>query len=190
MVKDYSKGKIYKIVCNITNKIYIGSTCEPTLARRLANHVQSFKKWKRDSVKYNNISSFQILEQGDYYIEILEICSCTINEELLARERYYIKSIECVNKYKNLNRTEEDKKEYTKEWYNKNIDKKKEWYNKNIDTIKEYNKEYYEKNKEKNYKITCECGSELSYSELPRHKKSLKHIAYEESLNINQPPLI
>jgi predicted GIY-YIG superfamily endonuclease len=46
MPKDYSRGKIYKIVCNITNKIYIGSTCEPTLARRLAWHVQDFKKWK------------------------------------------------------------------------------------------------------------------------------------------------
>jgi len=179
MVKDYSRAKIYKIVCNITNKIYIGSTCEPTLARRLANHVQSFKKWKRDSVKYNNITSFQILEQGDYYIELLEICSCTINEELLARERYYIKSIECVNKYKNLNRTEEDLKEYTKEWYIKNIDTikeyKKEYNEKNKDKIKEQKKKNYEKT---NYKVACECGSIICHSELSRHKKSLKHQTY------------
>ena len=33
---DYSKGKIYKIVCNVTGLVYVGSTCEPTLARRLA----------------------------------------------------------------------------------------------------------------------------------------------------------
>ena len=40
---DYSKGKIYKIVCNNTGLIYIGSTCEPTLARRLAKHVGNYK---------------------------------------------------------------------------------------------------------------------------------------------------
>ena len=33
---DYNKGKIYKIVDNTNNNIYIGSTCEPTLAHRLA----------------------------------------------------------------------------------------------------------------------------------------------------------
>jgi hypothetical protein len=162
MPKDYSRGKIYKIVCNITNKIYIGSTCEPTLARRLAKHVSNFKDWKNG--KTNKVTSFEIIEGGDYYIELLEICPCTINEELLARERFYIKSIECVNRFKNLNCTKEDSKEYKKKWYNENINKikenNKEYYNKNIDRIKEqkkeYFKEYYNKNidkmKEKNKK--------------------------------------
>jgi hypothetical protein len=125
MPKDYSRGKIYKIVCNITNKIYIGSTCEPTLARRLANHVQDFKKWKNE--KRGFTTSFEIIEGGDYYIELLEICSCTINEELLARERFYIKSNDCVNKYKNLNSTKEDIKEYKKEYRQNNKDKIKEY---------------------------------------------------------------
>ena len=42
-MNKYQNAKIYKIVCNITNKIYIGSTCEPKLSRRLAGHRSQFK---------------------------------------------------------------------------------------------------------------------------------------------------
>ena len=140
MPKDYSRGKIYKIVCNITGKIYIGSTCEPTLARRLANHVQCYKCWKNGIKKY--ITSFEIIEGNDYYIELLELVPCNINEELLARERYFINNIKCVNRNKNLNRTQEDKKEaYTE--YNK------EYSEKNKDKLIEYRQQYTEKNKDK-----------------------------------------
>ena len=34
----YSRGKIYKIVSDCTDKIYIGSTCEKYLSNRLAGH--------------------------------------------------------------------------------------------------------------------------------------------------------
>ncbi len=44
---DYKLGKIYKIVCNITGKVYYGSTCEPTLARRLAKHAGNYKRWSQ-----------------------------------------------------------------------------------------------------------------------------------------------
>ena len=43
---NYQIGKIYKIVCNITDECYIGSTCEPTLAMRLSKHVACYKRWK------------------------------------------------------------------------------------------------------------------------------------------------
>ena len=41
---DYSKGKIYIIVDNTNNTVYIGSTCEPTLAHRLAQHKKDYLK--------------------------------------------------------------------------------------------------------------------------------------------------
>jgi hypothetical protein len=41
---NYKDGKIYSIVCNITDECYIGSTTKPTLARRLAGHVISYKR--------------------------------------------------------------------------------------------------------------------------------------------------
>lgn len=33
---NYSFAKVYKIVDNTNGNIYVGSTCEPTLARKLA----------------------------------------------------------------------------------------------------------------------------------------------------------
>jgi len=152
MVKDYQRGKIYKIVCNITNKIYIGSTCEPTLARRLAKHVSNFNCWKKDNNKQRFITSFLIFENNDYYIELLEVYPCNIKEELLLKERYHIKNNICVNKGNPIS-TIEEKKEMRKIFIEKNKDKMKEYndeytfVNKNI--LQQQHKEYYEKNKDK-----------------------------------------
>jgi hypothetical protein len=59
---DYQLAKIYKIVCNITCDVYIGSTCEPILARRLAGHVSNYKSYLNG--KCNNITSFKIIANG------------------------------------------------------------------------------------------------------------------------------
>ena len=48
---NYQLGKIYKIVDNTNNNIYIGSTCEPTLARRLSNHICVYKKYLEGEIK-------------------------------------------------------------------------------------------------------------------------------------------
>ena len=149
-MERYQNGKIYKIVCNITGKVYIGSTCKKLLSQRLAGHVQSFKKWKNG--KKCSITSFEIIEGGDYYIELLELVSCNSKDELLIKERFYIQSIDCVNKIKNLNMTEEDKKEwrkkYSKEYNEKNKDNIKEYYQNNKDKIKEYREQNKDKLKE------------------------------------------
>ena len=113
-MKDYSKAKIYKIVCNDTGLIYIGSTCEPTLARRLAKHVGNYREWERG--KHNYITSFKIIEGNNYDILLLEDCVCETQDQLRARERYYIETIQCVNK--NIpNRTNKEYKETHKENY-------------------------------------------------------------------------
>ena len=44
---NYQLGKIYKIVCNITDECYVGSTCQPTLAHRLTKHVSAYKRFLR-----------------------------------------------------------------------------------------------------------------------------------------------
>ena len=44
---DYSKAKIYKIVNDIDDDIYIGATCQ-ALSKRMAEHRKSMKS-KRDS---------------------------------------------------------------------------------------------------------------------------------------------
>ena len=46
---NYQNGKIYQIIDNTNNNIYIGSTCEPTLARRLSGHVRKYKSYLKDN---------------------------------------------------------------------------------------------------------------------------------------------
>ena len=80
-MKNYQLGKIYKIVCRITGEVYVGSTCETTLARRLVQHRSHCKK-KVEENYGSNTSSFQIIIRGDYYIELLERYPCNDNDEL------------------------------------------------------------------------------------------------------------
>ena len=93
---NYEKAKIYKLVCNKTGLIYVGSTCQRLLCKRLSGHVANYKCWKNG--KYNYVTSFKIIEGNDYYMELLEAVSCSGFDELTKKERYYIESIDCVNK--------------------------------------------------------------------------------------------
>ena len=49
---NYQLGKIYKIVCNKTGLIYVGSTCEPTLARRLVKHKADYNQYLKENRNY------------------------------------------------------------------------------------------------------------------------------------------
>jgi hypothetical protein len=93
---DYQKGKIYKIVCNTTSLTYYGSTCEPTLARRLAGHVGLFRGFKKGK-NIRAMTSIKVLEGDDYTIVLVEIFPCDSKMELHQRERYFIENNECVN---------------------------------------------------------------------------------------------
>ncbi len=57
VIVNYQQGKIYKIEANGLK--YIGSTCEPTLARRLAQHKGSYKSWLRGNKKTSYGTSFR-----------------------------------------------------------------------------------------------------------------------------------
>jgi len=106
-------------------------------------------------------------------------------KELIDRESYYIRNLECVNKII-PNRT---KKECNKQYYEKNKEKRlkenKKWNQNNKDKIKESNKKYRLNNKDKiNLKINCDCGGQYTQSNYARHCKSKKHLQYIEKSNI------
>jgi hypothetical protein len=91
---DYSLGKIYAITSG--GSVYVGSTAEPTLARRLANHRGGFNAWKKGKAGFS--SAYPLIETNDYSISLLELCPCTSKDELTARERHYVQTINCVNR--------------------------------------------------------------------------------------------
>jgi hypothetical protein len=169
---DYSLGKIYKIIDNTNGNIYIGSTTEPTLARRLAGHVRDYKSYLNK--KRHFVTSFKVLENEDYDIILIESVKCENKDELIARERYFIESMECVNKrvegrtikeYRDLHK--EKNKEYAKE-YRKDEENKKKI------------KEWYEK---KYPSILCECGKSIVMKVKARHDKSIFHQNYIKEIS-------
>lgn len=92
--KDYSRGKIYEIICNITGERYVGSTIRE-LNERKSKHENNFKRWKEG--KYNFTSSFTIIERGNYRIVLLEDYPCNSRRELHTQERYWITRLNCIN---------------------------------------------------------------------------------------------
>ena len=153
---DYQLGKIYKIECNVTGKVYIGSTCEPTLARRLASHVGHYRCYLKGTYPY--VSSFDVLQNRNYDIVLIESYPCDTKDELHARERYWTNNIDCVNKIKGQGMTNELGK-------------------------LEYIKQYHEKYKDiihakKNEKHDCICGGKYTHTNKQQHVRSAKHQQY------------
>jgi hypothetical protein len=162
---DYSLAKIYKIVCNTTGLIYVGSTCEPTLARRLANHRRNLNHWEKNG-KGCYITSYKVLENSNYDIVLIENYPCNSKDDLHKRERHYIENINCVNKVI----PKRTRKEYVEQYYENNKEK-----------IAQYKKEYYNKKE----KYLCTCGKTLTQCNKIKHEKTKKHQDYVNSQNEN-----
>lgn len=137
------QGKIYTIKSHQTELVYIGSTFQE-LPDRLYKHEFDNKRYINGTFGF--VSSFDILQYNDYYIELLEDYPCQNRKQLTKREGELIRqNNNCVNKkIEGRTRKEwiEDNKEQIKQ-------KKKEYREKNKEQIKQQKKEYYEKNKEK-----------------------------------------
>lgn len=108
---QYSDGKIYKIIDNTNGSLYIGSTAEPTLARRLAKHRSAYKSFLNSDGKNSNLRSFQILRSGDFKIVLIEDYPCETRDQLLSREQYWMDKTQCVN---HQNAKGHDSKNYQK----------------------------------------------------------------------------
>ena len=165
---NYEEGKIYKIVTPHSKKVYIGSTCTPTLARRLAKHKTDYDQYKQGKRK-TGFSSFQLLDLGDCDIVLLENYPCENKDELRARERYWLeKTKNTVNQLCPIRSQEEHKqyyKDYLTTYYQENKQKWLEYAKKRRNKINAYNSS----------KVTCQCGTEVTRNKLSRHKKTTKH---------------
>ena len=106
---DYSKGKIYKLVSNHTDDIYIGSTCD-LLSKRLYQHKLKFEYYQNG--KGNYISSFEICKYDDVRILLMKEYPCENKYQLERKEGKYQEKYECVNKHiaGNRQKCEHDKR--------------------------------------------------------------------------------
>ena len=156
---DYSKSKIYKIVCNETGETYYGSTTV-LLSQRIGKHRL-----------YTGCSSWCIIERGNYDYSLIEEFPCESKEQLHKRERWYIENNDCVNarvagrtqkeyRQDNKEKIQEQTKQYLeankekikeqkKQYREANKEQKKQYHQANKEKIQEQTKQYYQANKEK-----------------------------------------
>jgi len=106
----YQEGKIYKIIDNTNNEIYIGSTIR-SLKKRLREHIDS----KDD---HSNRITKRIINNNDYNIHLIENYPCENKYDLIKREQYWIDHTDCINIKKAF--VADNKKEYDKIRYQEN----------------------------------------------------------------------
>jgi len=146
---NYQLGKIYKIVCRITGEVYVGSTCEKTLARRLVAHRSACNRYIENQ-EGSKFSSFQIIQRGDYYIELLENYPCNNSDELRKKEREWYDKTDCINQCRPYLFKEEMRVErliYDEINKERIREKQKQYVEENKERINEYKRLNYHKNK-------------------------------------------
>lgn len=171
-INKYGNGKIYKLNDKTNGNIYIGSTIK-TIEQRLLEHRNAYKSYLNG--KYHFVTSFKILKNNNYSIELLELYPCNNKKELTNKESWYIRNLDCVNK-KIEGRTI------------------KEYYIDNRDALNNKHKQHYYDNKKirLNYqnkynrqKYICICGKEIEKGNKTHHKRTKKHKRIIEQLNNN-----
>jgi hypothetical protein len=142
-------GRIYKLISDETDDIYIGSTTQ-TLKERENDHKRDYKSYSEGKQHY--IPSYRIVKYRDMKIELLFEGEFESIKDMHKLESEYIKNTaNCINRY-TIKRIDT---EYNKEYYEKNKNKIRE---------------------QKNIKIICNiCGVEHMHNNRTRHYRSQKH---------------
>lgn len=204
-MNEYLNGKIYKLYDTTDpSLVYIGSTILE-LKKRLVKHEEKYrifvKNGNKPTLNTSFCSSYTILKNNNYKIELIENYPCNSKKELRKREGQHQRKMECVNlliagrtsvEYFEDNREiiSNKKKEKYKtdpEYRKKALERSVRQRMKNPDKIKEYQKNYREKNREnlskycKEYhsqKIHCDiCNVTMRLDNLKKHLKTKKHLS-------------
>lgn len=150
---NYRKGKIYKIVNEMTGEIYVGGTSN-SLRRRLTTHIH-------DSIKRPGRILYEHVKNNggwdNFRMELIEDYPCDTKEELSQREEYYRKELKATLNTVRANvpipYSDRPKREYMK-LYN---------------PLREI--------------INCECGHTYRRDQKGRHMMTNKHIKNMKILN-------
>ena len=150
----YNSGKIYKLVNDVNDQIYIGSTTT-SLSQRFSGHKMDSKKHPNQRI-YKHVAELGGWEHFKIVL-IEEVGDCENKMQLGRRERYWIDELKAeLNKCIPC-RTREELVEYKND----------------------YNKEYYVDNRDDlRKKFDCElCGGKYTKDGKSFHIKTKKHQA-------------
>lgn len=185
-MNKFQNGKIYKIINDMNDECYIGSTCN-TLSCRWHIHKQHAKS--SDSRLYRMINEIGI---EHFKIELFEEYPCETKEQLLQREGYFIQLFGTLNK--NIAGNCSDIKEWTKKYREEHNEEIKQYRQNHKEEIKQYNQKYYENNREQHIKKMCEkalctCGRYVQKGKLTRHQQTNLHKKLLQNIQVVEPVL-
>ena len=160
---------VYRLWAPSSPLEYYGSTTQK-LSQRLGGHARDLRKWQAGKGHY--LTSFEIMKLSDARIELVEVVDTKSKQVLKAREGYYIRTNDCVNK----NIAGRTHAESCAAWYTANREaaiKKRTAYNaEHRDEIASHN----------GLKLECACGGKHTHGHTAAHKKTKKHRAYAATL--------
>lgn len=186
MVRDYSKGLIYKLCCKDVNvkEIYVGSSINMKQRKRQHKHYAI----NENSEKYNLKVYQYIRENGgwsNWSMIWIKDYPCNSKRELEAEEDKIMKELNAtlnmVDAIKDKEKIKKKCREYKQNHKEEIKIKMDEWREKNKEHIKEYGKNYERPNYEerqliKKEIVICECGATSNKGHIARHRKTKKHL--------------
>ena len=187
MENKYSQGKIYRIVSDKGNMVYIGSTVA-SLERRFQAHKSNFRHHQNRSV----CSMFMEYGVDSCRIELLEVYPCQSKEELCKREGYHQRLIECINNQiagrDKAGWIEENREFYLKrcaEYYQQHKKQYQDYYQNNRNHRAAMAAIYYQANLEhirewRNTKINCPCGGKCTNTHKALHIRTKRHQQWQQ----------
>jgi hypothetical protein len=149
-------------VDNTSDKIYIGSTCE-NLQKRLYHHERSYESFKVGKSKFT--TSYKIIQNNDYKIELIKLHPCENKHELNVAEGLTIKKL----KSEGLNVVNRNIAGLTQK------ESKAQYRNNNRIKI----------NENKKVKHNCSCSGMFTSTNKAQHLKSKKHCEFVKNQTIN-----
>lgn len=172
-------GRIYKIIVNCSNEIYIGSTFQECRARWHGHNSD----WNNRYNRKGKPSSFELFEKWG-----IENCKIILIKEYEVIDRCHLEAYEQLwfNRLNPINKHNPFYigRFYRRDRYQKELERNpnrgKELYQKELERNPNRNKDDYQKRLERNpnhnkEKITCECGLEISKKCHAQHKRTKKH---------------
>ena len=111
-----AKPSVYKLECNKTGLIYVGSTCHKLYDRK-GKHMWDYRN------PTSNISARKVIEGGDWDIHLLE--EVDDKSLLKQREQYWIDTLDCVNVCSSYNTN--SLRDASKKYHMKNKERRNEY---------------------------------------------------------------
>ncbi len=148
---NYQNGKIYRIINDVDNEEYVGSSCSP-LWKRWGDHKSICNKGNNRKL-YKHIRNIGV---ENFKIVLIENWPCKNKDELTAREQHYIDQLKPSLNFQNA----------------KGFDFQRE---------KERHKQYGKKYKQSDrfdVKHSCSCGGSYRVDNKSRHIKTKLHQNY------------